>query len=335
MKRLSNTIILLLIILTSCRESNKVNQNNIVTTNIEQTSLRFDWIPSMSFCGDIVAQFDYAPKNNISIKLESASEGIDPIKMVIAGTNDFGIVSAERILMANEKGADLVAIGIINNVSPAVFLSKKSKNITSPKDFEGKRVGIQSGGATEYVYRALVKKTGIQQSKVKEVAIGFDMKSFISGDNFDVRPGFIYDETLSLEEAGVEYNVVEPKKFGLYFPGRVYFTSRKLINENPQKVQNFINTVAEGWTDVLKNPEKGIKYLVKFDNSVKEERERKGLYKGLEYFRGFNDKILMADTIAWQTMIDDLNVLGVIKSDNLANCLDLKFVEKYHSSNKK
>jgi NitT/TauT family transport system substrate-binding protein len=313
-------LFLSLIMLISCTSRDK---------KLNKVSLRFDWIPTMSFAGDIVGMNKYDSINGINLKLEAAGEGIDPIKMVISGQNTFGIVGVDKLLMANEKGANLVALGIVDNVSPTVFMSIKSKNILTPYDFIGKKVGIQSGGATEFVYRSLIKKLNIDRNKINEVQIGFDMKPFIENE-YDVRPGFIFDEAVYLEINNIEYNLIEPNKYGLFYPGRVYFTKKETIDRYPELVQGFINTVASGWEYALKNPEEAIDELKAFEPKINYERELRGLIKAKSYFSGYNNKILDPDLESINEMIKSLCDLGILKNNiSSSSIFNLSFITNY------
>lgn len=319
------TLLLTVILLGSCGRTGGTDAGKEVT-------LRFDWIPTMSFSGDIVGMNNYAQKNNIKLVLHPAGEGIDPIKMVISGVDNVGIVGLDKLLLANEKGADLVAFGIVDNVTPTVFMSKKEKNILTPQDLVGKKVGIQSGGATEFVYRTLIHKLKIDESKVNEVQIGFDMKPFIEGQ-YDVRPGFIFDEAVYLDLNSIAYNLIEPKNYGLNYPGRVYFARREFVRQNPQLLQSFVNTVGEGWQSALSNPETAIKQLQAFEPKINYQREFNGLIKAKEYFSGYQNKILMPDTAALDEMVLNLSELKIIKDKpRVEDYFDLQFVNAFHNS---
>lgn len=297
-----------------------------------EIKLRFDWIPTMSFAGDIVGMNNYANLNGIKLILHPAGEGIDPIKMVISGVDDVGVVGLDKLLLANEKGADLVAIAIIDNITPTVFMSKKDKNIITPNDFIGKSIGVQSGGATEFVYRSLLNKLKMDKSNIDEVQIGFDMKPFIE-DQYDVRPGFIFDEVVYLDLNNIPYNLIEPKDYGLKYPGRVYFAKRDFINKNPDFIQAFVNTVAAGWEYALNNPDSSINQLQRFEPKINYEREYKGLLKANAYFSGYQNNILMPDVEAINEMIVGLSEIGILKSNpQFEEYFNLVFIKKYHES---
>lgn len=326
MKKITVLLSAFVLMLASC------NNNNSTTGNAQadKVSLRFDWTTNMSFFGDVVGMNDFAKQNNIEMKCLQAGEGVDPVKMVIAGTDQIGITTFDKLLAANEKGADLVAIGFINNASPTVFLTRADENFSEPKDFEGKTVGVMPGGSTEFVYRGFLKKTGVDAKKVKEIPASFDLTGFIN-KLYNVKLAFIYVENVALDEQGVKYNMIEPRNFGVTFPGRVYFAKREFVEKNKDLVQRFITTVLQGWESSFKNPDNAAKELKGYDKSINEARERKSFDKGLPYFNGFNNQLLMVDESKLTEMVNLLKDVNLIKGNEYGKAVDLSFVKKYYS----
>lgn len=322
---LSITIIALSTLIFSCNNSSK-NETKTVT-------VRQEWFPNANYAGELVAAKEFAKEENIDIKIEAGSDNIDPIKLVLSGKNDIGVVGADKVLMANESGANLVVIGVVNYNSPTCFLALENKKIKTPKDFEGKTVGVLTGTATEYVYRALLSKSGVDAKKLKEVEAPFDLATFIAG-SYDIRPAFIYDEPVSLDMQNLKYTVINPSEYGVSFIGTVYFTTKKMVDENPETVQAFINAVAKGWEKSIKQPVVAIKYLKEYDTNIDENRELKSLEKGLPFFTGHKNEVLTADLPHWEQMSNTLVELGLLKSSDLKNAVDTSFVSKYHKKKK-
>jgi len=322
---LSITLIAFSMLMFSCKNTTK--------TDVKSVTVRQEWFPNANYAGELVAAKEFAKEENISIKVEAGSDNIDPIKLVLSGKNDFGVVGADKVLMANEAGANLVVIGVINYNSPTCFLALENKKIQTPKDFEGKTVGVLTGTATEYVYRALLSKAGIDEKKLKEVEAPFDLATFIAG-SYDVRPAFIYDEPVSLDMQNLKYSIINPSEYGVSFIGTVYFTTRKMIDEQPETVQSFINAVAKGWEKSIKQPSVAIDYLKEYDSNIDATRELKSLEKGLTFFKGYNNEVLTADIPHWEQMANTLVELGVLKSAGLKNSIDTTFVSKYHQIKK-
>lgn len=310
-------------ILFSCNSSTE-NAKTSVT-------VRQEWFPNANYAGELVAANEFAKEENITINIEAGSDNIDPIKLVLSGKNDFGVAGADKVLLANQNGADLVVVGVINYNSPTCFVSLEKNNVKAPKDFEGKTVGVLTGTATEYVYRALLKKNNMEKAKLKEVEAPFDLATFISGA-YDVRPAFAYDEPVSLDMQDIKYTIVKPEDYGVVFIGTVYFTTRKMIQDDPQTVQAFVNSVARGWEKSIQSPEVAIRYLKQYDNSIDTTRELKSLVKGLPYFVNPSKKVLVADFPHWQQMVNTLVDLGLAKSVDIKSAIDTTFVSNFYKA---
>lgn len=307
----------------SCTNTNKSDK-------LIKVSLRQEWFPYSGYAGEIYAVNETGKKYNLEITLEAGSDQIDPIKLVLSGENNFGVVSSDRIIQANEKGADLVVIGVVNYTSPTCFITKQSSNILTPLDFEGKRIGILTGTNTELIYKILKKKSGLDNKNIKEIEIPFDLATFISGE-YDVRPAFIYDETVSLDLKNVKYNIIKPSDYGIKFIGTVYFTTRKYLESNPEVVKNFIYAIADGWKEAIKNPSMAIHFLKQYDKSIDSTREVLSLEKGIDYFKGENNKLLFASDSTWNEMARGLIQIKAINTFDFSKTVFNDYVNKYNS----
>ena len=89
------------ILVFSCGNNSKKN-----ASESSSITLREAWFPWAGYAGEVYAE-NIANEYNIDFKIAQGAEDIDPIKMVISGTNDFGIASAENLVLANQKGAGL------------------------------------------------------------------------------------------------------------------------------------------------------------------------------------------------------------------------------------
>lgn len=321
---------IVLLLLVGCRHSNEQGSNG---GNYE-TSVQLNWIASCSFAGEYYGAHEYAQKNHLKLKIETGGPGIDPIKMVQSGTNTFGVAGADLVLAANEKGADMVIVGLVSYHSPGVWLAKKEKNIHTIGDLKGKRIGELPGGNMQYLYEVFLRKANLQRSvDFTPVPIPFELKNFIAQDECDLRPVFIYDETSQLELDHMEYTLIEPKNIGIQFKGLSYFCKRETVEKDSSLVQAFINTVAEGWENAISNPEKAVGYIKEQDPTIRVEKEVLGLRKGSEYFKGYEGKVLYTDLESWKMMAEDMIAIGALKNEpDWHKTLNLQFVENYHKA---
>jgi NitT/TauT family transport system substrate-binding protein len=315
------------IFLLSCGQTTPISK-------VPSVSLREEWFPSACFAGDMAAVYKTGSANGINIKVEAGAEDVDPVKLVIARNNDFGVAGADRIITANGKGADLVIIGVVNYKSPTVFLSLKDRKITAPKDFEGHTIGVMTGNNTEYIYRSLLEKAKVDKAKIKEVEAPFDLTTFVA-KVYDVRPAFAYDEPVSLDAKSIEYDTIRPEEYGVNFIGPVIFARRDYIEKNRQAVQRFISALVDGWKYALENPAETISFLKQFDANIDADREIKSLVKGKEYFSGEQGKPLFLSNERWELFLDELVGLKLIsEQDRRLSVFDRSFLDNYYKLGK-
>lgn len=273
-------------------------------------SLQQEWFPYAGYAGEVEAK-RIAAQDGVSIEILPGSEAVDPIKLVMAGAADFGVASADLLISAKAKGADLVCIGVINDISPTCFLVRPDSGIKRPSDFVGHKVGILTGTNTERIYELMMAHEKVDRSKIEEIPVPFDLQTFVLGQ-YDVRPAFAYDEPISLSDKGIAYEIIKPSDFGVHFLGTVYFTRSEVIKKHPEKVQQLIDYLVKGWRSALKDPATAIDTLAAQFEGVDKSRELKALKAGEEYFRGAGDVLLGSDA-NWQETISGLEELGDIK----------------------
>ncbi len=326
------TFIILTIFLVNCQLGCKDKQAE--STRLEKVTLRQQWFPNAGYAGELFAINETGKKNNIGITLQAGADDIDPIKLVLSGQNTFGIAGADQILEANEKGADLVVIGTINYKSLGCFIAREEKKIYTPKDFEGKVIGVQNGTSVYFMYKALLKSSGVDTTKIKEVEAPWDMATFLTGA-YDVRPAFYNDETVTLEKNGIKYTTVRPEDNKVHFVGTVYFTTKKIVEDHPEEVQRFVSSLCEGWELALANPQKSIDYLLAFDKTIDTKRELQSLIKGIDYYKGANGKALTSNKEDWDNMAATLKEFGMLQNYNFKTSVNNTFVNWYHESKTK
>src|SRR5690349_2405959 len=118
------------------------------TGDIETVKLQQEWFPFAGFAGEVAASKRFAGGNGIKLDIVPGAEDVDPIKLVLSKSYDFGVVGSDLLVSAVAKGAPLIAIGAVNYKSPTCFIVRADSKISAPVDFVGKRVGILSGTNT-------------------------------------------------------------------------------------------------------------------------------------------------------------------------------------------
>lgn len=316
-------LVLLTLLLTACSKPPPSDAPR-------KASLRLGWIPSGSFSGEVAGKQLFAKENGLDLEIRAGGPSINTITLVASGQDTFGTLAADEVLLANEAGADLVIIGVINDISPGGFVALEKSEIRSPQDFPGHTVGVLPFGSTTLLYEAMLAINGVDRASVREVTVSPDLRSFIEGA-YDVHPVFVYDETVTLDQQGIPYTLIEPKNFGVEFKGPVYFTTRRVVDEHPELIDAFVRTMVKGWQYALKNPDQAIEMLHQFAPEIDPGRERNVLLKGSSYFRAYRDEPVNSDPASWAPMVQRLVDFKRLKAmPDLSRVVQLQWVNKVY-----
>ena len=125
---------------------------------LQDVTMVLDWTPNTNHTGLYVAL----------VKIVQPSEG-GAATLVATGKADFGISYQEEVTYAktSEDPLPIKAVATVIQHNTSGFASPKSKNITSPKDFEGKTYGGWGSQSEDAILDAVMKKENKDFSKLK------------------------------------------------------------------------------------------------------------------------------------------------------------------------
>ena len=92
------------------------------------------------------------------------------------------MASADQIIRALSKGAHVYVVAQLFQKNPLQWIYRAEKTrLQNPLDLEKKTVGITYGGIDENIMRALLKKYGIEESKLTLYSVRYDFTPFYQG----------------------------------------------------------------------------------------------------------------------------------------------------------
>lgn len=283
--------------------------NNINKSN--DTSVRLKWVCQAQFAGFYTAKANgYYEEVGLNVEIEPAGPNISPIQSVVSGVNEFGIAGAEEIICAIDNGVPIVAIAVIYRETPEALTSLKEKNITKPEDLVGKTVGVIYGN-DENLYRLFLRNNGIKEENVKEVPAITGISQILT-DKVDAKMAYEMNDPILLRLQGKEINVLRFRDYGVNVYADTIFTTKEMIEKNPEKVHNFVKASIEGWEAAIKEPQKAIDELIKVNSALNYEHQLGYLKESIPIICT-DEKIGFSDPTVWKNMINDLYDFGTIK----------------------
>ena len=168
---------------------------------------------NLPFVGVYVAQErGYFKAQGLEVAIQHAVSG-EHVQLLATGRAQFSTGSGGDILKrVSQADVPLVSIALIGQRDEQAFAVRADSPISTLKDWEGKLVGYKSTPSADYL--ALLKIGGVDRSKVREVAVGFDPRVLATGQ-VDVYPVFASNEPDTLARQGVAVRLFDPTAYGI------------------------------------------------------------------------------------------------------------------------
>jgi NitT/TauT family transport system substrate-binding protein len=175
-------------------------------------TLQLQWVAQAQFAGYYAALAQgFYKKEGLDVTIKEAGTTTVPIDVLAAGDADYAISWVPKVLGSIEQGTNVTDVAQIFERSGTTQISFKDKDITSPADLKGKKVGSWGYG-NQWELFAGMQKSGIDtSSQISLVQQAFDMNGFLAGD-IDAAQAMTYNEYAQVLET------VNPATGKLYQP---------------------------------------------------------------------------------------------------------------------
>lgn len=185
------------LVATACGDD---DAETTTTAAAELTSVKvqLQWVTQSQFAGYFAAvdQGFYA-EEGLDVEILEGAVDIVPQQMVASGQAEFGLAWVPKALVSNEEGADLINIGQVFQRSGTLMVSWADSGITSPTDWEGKKVGTWGFG-NEFELTAAIELFEVTPAEI--VQQPFDM-SLLLNTEIDSAQAMTYNEYAQVLEA--------------------------------------------------------------------------------------------------------------------------------------
>ncbi|MBW2489480.1 MAG: ABC transporter substrate-binding protein [Deltaproteobacteria bacterium] len=275
---------------------------------LEEVNYRLKWLYNISVVGDLYAlDSGLFTKYGLKVDVKPGGPEKDAIKELELGHAQFGVASADQVIRAVSKGSPIVVIAQLFQINPLHWIFRPDRTpLKTPQDLKGLTIGITHGGNDETIMRALLAKYGIQESDVILFSVRYDYTPFYQGE-VDLWPLYRNAQApiigAKLQKAGERFDLMDPSKLGIRFVANSVVTTRKMLEERRETVENFIKALLQGWQEALDpaNTEKAIALMLKYDKETPEEIVRQQLpATRVLMMPSANFKFGTIDTAAWQ-----------------------------------
>ncbi len=248
--------------LTACGE-----KSESATGEPERTpfSLTLDFYPNPDHAGIYMAQkLGYFEDAGLQLTIQTPSDPSAPIRQVAAGGSDLAISYEPEVLLAHEKGLDVIAIGALVNRPLTSMIWLKKSGIGGVGDLRGKTIATAGIPYQDAYLKTILARVNLSPSDVKTVNVGFGLLPAIVGGSADAMlGGFRNVEGVDLRVRGKDPVVTPVDRLGVpTYDELVLVANRSRLEAEPEPYRLFLAALARGTAAAVKSPEASVDALL-------------------------------------------------------------------------
>lgn len=258
MQKINKFILFMLIcslfigLLAGCTSSNKVATAKGGNNASEDKVLQYQSSPGSVSYPELAADLGYLG----DLKLEKVSNSVggpESIQLTATGDIDFGAAFNGATVKAVSKNVKIKAVvgsyGSDENTYIGAYVVEDS-TIKEPKDFIGKKVGMNILGAhAEFLVKDYLRQEGLTEKEIDEVILvtipASNAEQTLRNKQLDVIIFSGIARDFAMERGGLVELFKDIDVFGGEFTAGDIFFTEKYISENPTTVKTFTEGVAK------------------------------------------------------------------------------------------
>ena len=290
-------------------------QNGITSPNTEPvpTRLTMGYIPHIQFAPIYVAlEKGYFREAGFDVELEYGNEA-DAVALVGAGEQTFAIASGEQVILARAQGLPVTYVAAWYGDYPVGVVSFTGEGILTPRDLEGKDVGIPGLYGASYIgLIALLSDAGLKEADVSLKSIGFNQVEALVTNQ--IKAGVIYlaNEPVVLRDQGYEVDVIRVADY-LQLVSNGLVTNEMTIKDEPEQVSAFVEALLKGIEDAQADPDEAFEISKNYVENLADADEalqKEILAESIKLWQ--TDPLGYSDPTGWSNMQNVLLEMGLI-----------------------
>jgi ABC-type nitrate/sulfonate/bicarbonate transport system substrate-binding protein len=225
--------------------------------------VKLAWIPNVEYSGYYLAQAQGIYKAaGIAPDILPGGPNSPVVPLVATGTALIGLEAVpENVINAINSGSKLKIVGAQFQKSPECWVSLAAAPIKTPKDIEGKRLGITLAGRNTAI--TFMQLNGVDTEKVTLVPIQYDPGPLAAGE-IDALWGFASNQPVSLDNRGFPSYTMPLADFGFNRMQNVLFVSEETLADSARsdQVRRFLAASSEGWSKALASQDEAVAVII-------------------------------------------------------------------------
>lgn len=280
-------------------------------------TLALNWKPEPQFGGFYNASLLKEDESRgVKFQILEGGSGTPTVQMLANGRTDLAIVSAEEILISNDRNPKNPVVGLfaVYQTNPQMIMCRASRGFSSLKDvFAGEGVLAWQSGLTY----AQFLSAKYPKAKVKRVPYLGGIANYVSDEKF-CQQGFATSEPIAAEKAGIPAKVFLIADEGFNPYTTVVAVREETLKKNPDLVKKAIAAIRAGWEKYLTDPKAANAHMGSLNKSMDAETFAKSAEAQVKLIRPSKGELGAMTDERWSELIRQLRDLKVIKGQPAA-----------------
>lgn len=279
-------------------------------TAAQPFSLTLDFYPNPDHAGIYMAEkLGYFSDAGLDVTIVTPSDPAAPIKHVAAGRTDLAISYEPEVLLADEKGLDVVAVAALVDRPLTSMIWLEESKIGGVGDLRGRTIATAGIPYQDAYLETILARANLSTSDVKTVNVGYGLLPAIVGGRADALLGaFRNVEGVDLRLRGKRPVVLPVDQLGVpSYDELVLVAQRERLEQDPEAIRLFLAALARGTAAAVDDPDATTKALLEANSDLQPKltaAEVKATLPLLAPQRGerpygYMDPVRWSDFIAW------------------------------------
>jgi putative hydroxymethylpyrimidine transport system substrate-binding protein len=198
----------------------------------------------------------YFERAGLDVQPRVPSDPSAPIREVAAGRAELAVTYEPEVLLANEQGLEVIAVGALVDQPLTSLISLPAAAIAEPADLRGKTVATAGIPYQSDYLETIAAGAGLQPDDVREVNVGFNLLPALLGGQADaILGGFRNVEGVDLAERGENPTVVPVDELGVPTYDELVLVARSSeLSDQEEELRLFTSALAKGTADAVADP---------------------------------------------------------------------------------
>jgi len=240
---------------------------------LEHVNLVLDYVPNPDHAGIYAALRDGDFREaGLDVKPVIPSDPAAPLKLLASGRADIAISYEPELLLARDRGLDLVAIGaLVQRPLTSIMSAGREKPVRSVAQLAHGKVGTAGIPYQDAYLKTVMQHAGADPSSVTRVNVGFDLIPAMLSKRVDATLGAFWNvEGVQLRRAHKHPSIIPIDKAGVPTYDELVFVARAQdLRSRGEVFRSFMQALANAHRAVRKDPAKGVDALLAADKNLK------------------------------------------------------------------